>query len=61
MTNLSKHRVKRSMSNISRFGIDLAKNSFPVSGLDEHGKIALQNTLSALGYSSSSPTSRASR
>jgi transposase len=34
------------MSTIIRFGIDLAKNSFAVSGVDEHGKIAFRKTLS---------------
>lgn len=30
------------MSNIIRFGIDLAKSSFAVCGIDEHGKIVLK-------------------
>lgn len=34
------------MSTIIRFGIDLAKNSFAVSGVDEHGNIAFRKTLS---------------
>jgi transposase len=34
------------MSTIIRFGIDLAKNSFAVSGVDESGKIAFRKTLS---------------
>lgn len=34
------------MSHIIRFGIDLAKNSFAVCGVDEHGKVVLRKSLS---------------
>ncbi len=33
------------MNNIIRFGIDLAKNSFAICGVDENGKIQLRKTL----------------
>lgn len=33
------------MSNIIRFGIDLAKTSFAICGVDEHGKVVLRKTL----------------
>ena len=31
--------------NIIRIGIDLAKNSFSICGMDSHGKIVLEKTL----------------
>lgn len=48
------------MSNIIRFGIDLAKNSFAVCGIDEHGKIVFKKTLTRarlLEFFANSPTS----
>jgi len=33
------------MNNIIRFGIDLAKNSFAICGVDANGKIQLRKTL----------------
>src|SRR5690606_34495403 len=40
----SKQRVRRSMT-IIRLGIDLAKTSFAVCGVDTHEKIVLRKTL----------------
>jgi transposase len=37
--------TRRSIMNITRIGIDLAKNSFSVCGVDVHEKIVLERTL----------------
>lgn len=41
----SKQRAERSMTMIIRFGIDLAKSSFAICGVDRHEHIALRRVL----------------
>ena len=43
--SLSHLRVERPMSTIIRFGLDLAKNTFSICGVDAHGKVVLRKMV----------------
>src|ERR1700739_2876388 len=40
-----KHRMERPMSTIIRFGLDLAKNTFSICGVDAQGKVVLRKMV----------------
>ena len=49
------------MSTIIRFGIDLAKDSFAICGIDERGAVALRKTLGRHNSTKKRKTRRPSR
>ena len=44
--SLSHLRVERPMSTIIRFGLDLAKNTFSICGVDAAGRVVLRKMVS---------------